>query len=105
MFNLSPVREEWGIVPRLFEKLFVANNDPAQKLKVRFCKWVSLSLFQISLLEIYREQLKDLLVIPSDTGGGARAVSPNTTLNNLKIRQRIQDSGDVSVYVENLSNL
>jgi hypothetical protein len=83
--------KERGIIPRAAELIFAkqAGLDP-QKVMCQV---------RMSILEVYQEQLKDLLRVSMTNGPGAGMSAKDT--NGLRIREQI----DGTVWVENLTEL
>jgi hypothetical protein len=88
---LSAENKDRGIIPRAAETIFTkqANLDP-QKVMCQV---------RLSILEVYQEQLKDLLHIPTPSGQNVNLSSKDTS--GLRIREQI----DGTVWVENLTEL
>jgi hypothetical protein len=86
---LSAENKDRGIIPRAAETIFTkqANLDP-QKVMCQV---------RLSILEVYQEQLKDLLHIPTPSAGNLA----NKDTSGLRIREQI----DGTVWVENLTEL
>jgi hypothetical protein len=88
---LSADNKDRGIIPRAAETIFTkqANLDP-QKVMCQV---------RLSILEVYQEQLKDLLHIPAPSAQNVNLSSKDTS--GLRIREQI----DGTVWVENLTEL
>jgi hypothetical protein len=88
---LSADNKDRGIIPRAAETIFTmqANMDP-QKVMCQV---------RLSILEVYQEQLKDLLHTPTPSAQNVNVSNKDTS--GLRIREQI----DGTVWVENLTEL